>query len=72
MQRKQYFSMPICFTEPEPGLVGLPLRGNAMHRLQIFIFQLHRYTMPVNGIPGKTVLTQLIIPVVTKKELFSL
>lgn len=70
VQMKQDFSMWLCFAEPEP--LGFPLRGDAMHLLQAFVFKLHRYTMPVNGVPGKTILTQLIMLVVTMKELFSL
>lgn len=72
VQRKQDFSMWLCFAEPKTEPVGLPLRGDAVHLLQVFIFKLHRYTMPVNGVPGKTILTQLIMQVVTMKELFSL
>jgi len=52
--------------------VGLPLEGDAMHLFEAFIFKLHRCTIPVSGIPQKIILSQLIILVVTMKELFSL
>lgn len=52
--------------------MGLPLEGDAMHPLEIFIFKTYRCTIAVNGIPGKIILLQLIILVVTMKELLSL
>lgn len=50
----------------------LPLEGGAMHPLEVFVFKTCRCTIAVNRIPGKTILLQLIILVVTMKELFSL